>query len=284
MLCRLYSGFAASIFSLYNPMLSCAFIIQHIISQYFILQHFYVSGYLSLTLDTRTISTYNSFGNAGVAELADAADLKSAGEILVGSSPTPGTTIGCNMPWLIIILGYLLGSIPTAYIAGHILKGDDIRQMGDENMGAANAFRELNRKAGIVVGIIDVGKGALPVLIAQATNMSQIVVMFTGAAAVIGHNWPVFIGFRGGRGASTTIGVLLASVTQPVLILGGPALLVLLIKKNTTFACAVLFIPLSLVGWWVGTPVSLIVYSVAMPCLVGFTHFLRTRPKVVHQA
>jgi len=188
------------------------------------------------------------------------------------------------MPWLIIVLGYLLGSLPTAYIAGRILKGRDIRQMGDENMGAANAFRELSRKAGIMVGIIDVGKGALAIIIAQATNMSQIVVIFTGAAAIIGHNWPVFIGFRGGRGVSTTIGVLLASVTQPILILAGPATLVLLIKRNVTLACAVLFVPLSPVGWWVGTPASLIVYSVALPCLVGFTHLLRIKPKVVRQA
>jgi len=188
------------------------------------------------------------------------------------------------MPWLIIAIGYLLGSIPTAYIAGHILKGDDIRRMGDENVGAANAFRELSRKAGVTIGIIDAGKGALAVLIAQSANMSQIAVMFTGVAAVIGHNWPVFIGFRGGRGASTTIGVLLASITQPMLILGGPAILALLMKKNTTLACAILFIPLSVVGWWVGTPVSLIAYGVALPCLVGFTHFLRARPRVVHQA
>ena len=187
------------------------------------------------------------------------------------------------MPWLIIVLGYLLGSIPTAYIAGHILKGDDIRQMGDENMGAANVFRELSRKAGVVVGIIDAGKGALAILIAQAANLPQVVVMFTGAAAVIGHNWPVFIGFRGGRGESTTIGILTTLITQPMLILAGPATLVLLIKRNVTLASAFLFIPLPLVCWWVGMPVSLIVYSMALPCLVGFTHFLRTRPKVVRQ-
>jgi glycerol-3-phosphate acyltransferase PlsY len=188
------------------------------------------------------------------------------------------------MPWLIILIGYLLGSIPTAYIAGHILKGEDIRQMGDENMGAANVFRQLSARAGVMVGIIDAGKGALAVLIAQAANMSQITVMFTGVAAVIGHNWPIFIGFRGGRGASTTIGVLSALVTQPMLILAGPAILTLIIKRNTTLACAVLFVPLSLVGWWVGTPVSLIIYSVALPCLVGFTHFLRTRSRVTRPA
>jgi glycerol-3-phosphate acyltransferase PlsY len=188
------------------------------------------------------------------------------------------------MPWLIIILGYLLGSIPTAYIAGHILKGNDIRRMGDENMGAANVFRELSRKAGIVVGIIDAGKGALAVLIAQAADMPQTVVMVTGAASVIGHNWPVFIGFRGGRGVSTTIGVLLVMVTQPMLILALPTLLILIVKRNVTPAMAFLFILLPFIDWWLKVPPVLIIYGVALPALVGITTFFRTRPKVVRQA
>ena len=188
------------------------------------------------------------------------------------------------MPWLIIILGYFLGSIPTAYIAGHILKGIDIRQVGDKNMGAANAFRQLNPKAGVAVGLVDVGKGALAILIAQAANLPQITILFTGAAAVIGHNWPVFIGFRGGRGVNTTIGVLLTVITQPMLIVAGPSILALLIKRNVTLACAFLFVPLPLVCWWLGIPGSLVTYGIALPSLVGFTHFLRTRRWVMRQA
>ena len=188
------------------------------------------------------------------------------------------------MPWLIIVLGYFLGSIPTAYIAGSVFGGVDIRQVGDKNMGAANAFRQLNAKVGIMVGIIDAGKGALAVLIAQATNLPQLAVLSTGAATVIGHNWPVFAGFRGGRGVSTTIGVLLTVLTQPMLIVGGPAALALLIKKNVNLACAFLFIPLPLVCWWSGTPGLLVVYSMALPCLVGITHLLQTRQRIVHQA
>ncbi len=188
------------------------------------------------------------------------------------------------MFWLIIILGYLLGSIPTAYIAGHILKGVDIRQVGDENMGAANAYRQLSPKVGIVVGLIDAGKGALAILIAQAADIPQIAVLSTGSAAVIGHNWPVFIGFRGGRGESTTIGVLLTVITQPMIIVAGPAVLALLIKRNVILASALLFIPLPLVCWWLGTPGSLITYSIALPSLVGFTHFLRVRQRVTRQA
>lgn len=188
------------------------------------------------------------------------------------------------MPWLIIVLGYLLGSIPTAYLASHILRGVDIRQIGDTNMGAANAYRQLGARVGIAVGVIDAVKGALAILIAQAANLPQLAVLTTGAAAVIGHSWPVFIGFKGGRGVSTTIGVLLAVITQPMLILAGPSLLALIIKRNVTLACAILFAPLSLVCWAVGTPGVLIAYSVAMSCLVGLTHFLRTRQQVTRRA
>ena len=187
------------------------------------------------------------------------------------------------MPWLIIVLGYFLGSIPTAYVAGRLLKGKDIRQMGDGNAGAQNAFRQLGARVGIVVFIIDAGKGALVVLIAQAANISQVAVLLTGAAAVIGHNWPVFLGFRGGRGESTTIGVLLTLITQPMLILAGPTLATLIIKRKVILASVVLFVPLSLVSWWLAVPGMLIGYSIALPCLVGFTHFLRTRQRVVRR-
>ncbi|MBI4283247.1 MAG: glycerol-3-phosphate acyltransferase [Chloroflexi bacterium] len=181
------------------------------------------------------------------------------------------------MPWLVIILGYLLGSIPTAYIAGRLLKGKDIRQMGDGNAGAANAFRQLGARAGITVLFIDGGKGFLAILIAQAAGLPQLAILSTGVAAVVGHNWPLFVGFKGGRGESTTIGILLTLITQPMLIVAVPAALVLLLRKNVTLASAFLFIPLPLVCWWLGIPGMLVSYSVALPCLVGFTHFLRAR-------
>ena len=184
------------------------------------------------------------------------------------------------MPWLIVALGYLLGSIPTAYIAGHLLKHKDIRQLGDGNVGARNAFHELGRKIGVAVGLIDAGKGALAILIAQAAHIPQTAVLFTGVAAVVGHNWSVFLLFRGGRGESTTIGILLTLITQPMLIIAGPTILTLVIKRNVTMASAVLFIPLPLLCWLFDVPGVLIAYSVALPCLVGFTHFLRTRRAV----
>jgi glycerol-3-phosphate acyltransferase PlsY len=188
------------------------------------------------------------------------------------------------MPWLIIIVSYLLGSIPTAYLAGRFLRGKDIRLIGDENAGAANVYRELGPAAGVLVGVFDAAKGAVVILIAQAANMPQAVVLITGVITVVGHNWPVFLGFRGGRGVSTAIGILFVLVTIPMLILTLPTLLILIFRRNVTPSMAFLFIVLPLVDWWFKVPAVLIAYGVALPALVGITTFFRTRPKELHQA
>ncbi len=177
----------------------------------------------------------------------------------------------------IVVLGYLLGAIPTGYLAGRFLKGVDIRRIGDENMGAANAYRELGPAIGIGVGIIDAAKGVLAILIAQAVGVSQLGVLTTGVATIVGHNWPVFIGFRGGRGESTTIGILLVLVTRPMLILAIPTIAALIITKNTIIASAVLFIALPVVGWLTHVSGILIAYGILLPCIVGITHYFRVR-------
>jgi glycerol-3-phosphate acyltransferase PlsY len=188
------------------------------------------------------------------------------------------------LSWFIVILSYLLGSVPTAYIAGRMVAGSDIRRMGDENAGAANAYRELGARAGVIVGIIDAAKGSLVIIIAQAVNMSQPLVLLAGAAAVIGHNWPVFLGFRGGRGVSTTLGILFVLVTLPMLILTLPTLLILIWRRNVTPSMAFLFILLPFIDWWLKVPPLLIGYGVALPALVGITTFFRTRPKTLKNA
>jgi acyl phosphate:glycerol-3-phosphate acyltransferase len=116
-----------------------------------------------------------------------------------------------------VIGGYLLGSISTAVIAGKLLHGIDVREHGSGNAGATNVIRVLGWKTGIPVMIIDVGKGwlaaSLPVIFTLAEKGSGTLItlqIITGMAAIIGHVYPLFAGFRGGKGVGTTFGVLLA--------------------------------------------------------------------------
>jgi glycerol-3-phosphate acyltransferase PlsY len=185
------------------------------------------------------------------------------------------------MPWVVIIISYLLGSIPTAYIAGRLVGKQDIRLLGDKNAGAANVFREIGVRAGVVVGILDAAKGALAIIIGRLAGFSEIVVLSAGLAAIAGHNWPIFTGFRGGRGVSTSIGILLFTYTQPTLIVAVPCLVTLLLTKSINKAMAVFYIPLSALGWWLGFSALLIGYSLLLPIIIGITHYARIRkPRV----
>jgi glycerol-3-phosphate acyltransferase PlsY len=122
------------------------------------------------------------------------------------------------MPWIIlgIITSYLIGSIPTAFLFGKILKGIDIRKFGSGNIGATNALRVLGKGAGIAVLIIDVIKGAFPVIfigdiiLAKGVSLpSDILRILLGIACVFGHNWTVFLNFKGGKGVASTFGILI---------------------------------------------------------------------------
>ena len=189
------------------------------------------------------------------------------------------------MAVLFIFFGYFLGSFPSAYLAGCLLKRVDVRKVGDGNMGAANVFREIGPRAGVAVALADVAKGSVAVLLTKWIGAPQYVVLLTGVAAVAGHNWPVFLQFKGGRGVSTALGVLLVLLPWEMFILVGAAAVPLFLTGNMILTCAVLFAPLPLVAWWLGAPGFLIAYGIGLPCLVGFTHFLTTRhasAEIVH--
>ena len=110
---------------------------------------------------------------------------------------------------LALVIGYLLGSIPSAYIASRWLTGRDIRRLGGGNVGGLNTFREIGPGAGLAVGVVDIGKGAAAVAIAYGLlGVSQPLVLLTGLAAVIGHNWMVWLKFSGGKGMGTAMGSL----------------------------------------------------------------------------
>ena len=108
----------------------------------------------------------------------------------------------------LIIGAYLLGSMPSAYLVAKWRRGIDIRQYGSGNVGASNVLAVVSKRWSIAVTIFDVGKGALVVWIAQLLGLGTAQQATVGIAAIIGHNWPVFLRFQGGRGIFTSLGVI----------------------------------------------------------------------------
>lgn len=117
---------------------------------------------------------------------------------------------------MMLIVAYLIGSIPTGLIIGKLFYNIDIRQHGSGNLGATNTFRILGKKAGIFVTIFDVFKGTIPALFPVIFNQSVHPIII-GVAAVIGHVYPIYLKFKGGKAVATSAGVILG--TNPVLFL-----------------------------------------------------------------
>lgn len=112
-------------------------------------------------------------------------------------------------------ISYLVGSIPSGYIAGRLLKGIDVRDFGSGATGATNVMRSLGRSAFVAVLLADAMKGYVPVLVTWFLFESHDLQVASGLAAVLGHDFPVYIGFRGGRGVATSFGVY-AALAMPV--------------------------------------------------------------------
>ena len=119
-----------------------------------------------------------------------------------------------------LFAAYILGSIPTSYIMGKLIKGIDIRDFGSGNVGATNASRILGTKVGVFTLVIDIGKGFLAVSIARLIipEPTDLIIIFTGLFAIIGHIFTIFLKFKGGKGVATSAGVFIALVPIPIAI------------------------------------------------------------------
>jgi glycerol-3-phosphate acyltransferase PlsY len=166
---------------------------------------------------------------------------------------------------LALVLGYLLGSIPFAYLAARLVKKVDIRKVGGGNVGTLNTMREIGPLPGLLVLLADVGKGALAVLIAQWLGLHLYWAFAAGFMAVVGHNWPVWLKFRGGQGLATTMGVLLAFSPIPFAICFGVMLLGVLITSNVRLSAVFGFVFLPPLIWAFGGELSVLLYSIALP-------------------
>lgn len=186
---------------------------------------------------------------------------------------------------LAIIISYLLGAIPVGYILTRAVKGIDIRGYGSGNPGATNVFRVVSPAAGIVVLILDMIKGLIPVtvlsdfLLRLEPGLDPIMVRLTLAvASVCGHNWTIFLHFKGGKGVATSAGALLGmSFKIPALglIVGlclGVWVLVLLISGFISLASILAAVALPVLIWIFHQPLKLLVFAVVLCLFVIYRH------------
>lgn len=176
-----------------------------------------------------------------------------------------------------IIIAYLLGSIPTGYIFGKLLKGVDIRHHGSGNVGATNVFRVIGKGPGIVVLFLDGFKGYLavkviPVLLPVSRGADGQVpvefLIFLGAAAVAGHIWTVFLRFKGGKGVATTAGIMIA--LAPGIFMSGLVVwaIVFFLSKYVSLASICAAVALPILSIITGKGLSFIIFT-SILCMVG---------------
>lgn len=187
-----------------------------------------------------------------------------------------------------ILVGYLLGSIPFAYIVTRIRKGVDIRDVDIGNMGAGAVIRTVGVRAGIVVGMGDIGKGFVAVEVAQYLDVGLFWVFAAGFAAVIGHCFPLYLGFRGGQGAATLIGVFLGAEPKAMgltLLVIGLALLVNMRNQASRriFLSIVVGAPfLPVLVYAIYGSIPMVLYSLALVAYVAVRNVRRLKhPKTI---
>ncbi len=169
---------------------------------------------------------------------------------------------------LSLIAAYLIGSIPTAYIFARLLKGVDIRKLGSGNVGATNAFRVLGKLPGILILLIDIIKGFIcPAFIADLTILPQMELwrIILGVAAVAGHNWTIFLGFKGGKGMATSLGVLIGLAVK---IAGIRIILTLSIAVWLVFFLFFGFVSLASIVAALSLPIFMAVFDQELPLVI----------------
>jgi acyl phosphate:glycerol-3-phosphate acyltransferase len=177
---------------------------------------------------------------------------------------------------LLGIAGYLLGAVPFGVLVGRWTKGVDIREHGSGNIGTTNAYRVLGARAGTVVLICDIAKGALPAVLAGHFFAPWLAVILA-TLPVIGHLRSIFLGGGGGKGAATGGGVVLGLMWPVFLLVLATFLLVLLTARMVSAASLVAAVVFPLVVWLTGQPLPYLIVSIVLGALVVIAHHANIR-------
>ena len=183
-----------------------------------------------------------------------------------------------------VVIAYLLGSIPGAYIVTRLVTGKDIRKLGGGNVGARNVYQEIGLKAAIPVAIIDVGKGVGAVALAKfVLGAPSLFVVIAGLVAVAGHIWSIYLKFNGGNGLATTIGVLSLIMTRELLIVLGIMLVLTVITRNPVLSLNIGLLSLPVSSWFLEKSWLAVVFSFLL-LLIMMLNFLPTAKAALVEA
>lgn len=184
----------------------------------------------------------------------------------------------------ILVLSYLVGSIPTAIIAGKVLRGIDVRQFGSGNAGGTNAFRVLGWKAGLFVSLFDIAKGAFATVVISQIRFDApflnptVLMILAGLCAILGHTFTIFAGFKGGKGVACGAGMIIG--LYPVVFLFCLLVFALVLFSTGIVAVSSISAAVSLpVILWLfdrfgSMPIdnALLIFSIIIPVFIIFTH------------
>ncbi len=180
---------------------------------------------------------------------------------------------------VVAVSSYLIGSIPSSFIMGRLVRGVDLREHGSGNLGAANTFRVLGPKAAIPVLLFDIGKGFIAVWFLSKIGDGNIwCTMLAAVTVVLGHNYSIFLGFSGGKGVGTTAGAFLALAPQALIICICIWIIMLLITRIVSLASmvAALFLPASVLIsdrlFGTETHFMILILSILVALLVIYKH------------
>ena len=182
-----------------------------------------------------------------------------------------------------LAMGYLLGSIPTAYIVTRLTTGRDIRQLGGGNVGGLNVFREVGARAAVPVAIVDLGKGAAAAAIAYWwLDFPLLLVLLAGLGTVIGHNWVAWLRFTGGKGMGPAIGSLMMLMPvygywQGLLIFFGVILVPFAITRNVALSMGTGLVALPLIVWLGTQSLTATVMAIILGLIVLIKYFPAAR-------
>lgn len=172
----------------------------------------------------------------------------------------------------VIVLGYVIGSIPNGLMIGKSLYQVDLRQFGSKNIGATNAFRVLGIKPAILVFLTDAAKGVLGVYLGQWLVGTSLGLLAGGIAAIAGHNWSLFLGLKGGRGVATGLGVIAVLVPKVTAIVFVVWAVIVFTTRYVSLASIVAAVLVPIAMWFFGEQLSILLFGIIAAAFVVIRH------------